>query len=144
MKKILKLPNCLIWIFLQMIDKQKYTLEYEIKSSAKILYNFISEPNGLSEWFADDVRIKDHIYTFAWNDGEQLNAKLLSIKENKSVRFKWIDDEPQTYFELEVLKDELTNDVALVITDFAILENIKEKTLIWNVQVEKLLGVLGA
>ncbi len=127
-----------------MVEKQKYTLEYEIRSSAKILYNFISEPNGLSQWFADDVRIKDHIYTFAWNDGEEQNAKLVSIKENKFVRFKWLDDEPQTYFEMEVQKDELTNDVALIITDFAFKETIKDKTLVWNIQIENLLSVIGA
>ncbi len=127
-----------------MVEKLKYTLEYEIKSSVKILYNFISEPNGLSQWFADDVRVKDYVYTFAWNDGEQQTAKLLSIKENKLVRFKWIDDEPHTYFELEVIKDELTNDVALLVTDFATKETIKEKTLVWNIQIENLQGVLGA
>ncbi|TAH02139.1 MAG: hypothetical protein EAZ15_05825 [Sphingobacteriales bacterium] len=127
-----------------MVEKQKYTLEYEIRSSAKILYNFISEPNGLSQWFADDVNIKDHIYTFAWNDGEQQNAKLLAIKENKLVRFKWLDDEPQTYFEMEVQKDELTNDVALIITDFAFKDAIKDKTLVWNIQIENLLSVIGA
>jgi uncharacterized protein YndB with AHSA1/START domain len=127
-----------------MAEKQKYTVEYEIRSSAKILFNFISEPNGLSQWFADDVRIKDHIYSFEWNDGEQLNAKLVSIKENKLVRFKWLDDEEQTYFEMEVVKDELTNDVALVITDFAVKEAIKDKTLIWDTQIDNLLGVLGA
>lgn len=127
-----------------MIEKQKYSLEYEIRSSAKILFNFISEPNGLSQWFADDVRIKDHVYTFSWNDGEEQNAKLISIKENKSVRFKWLDDEEYTYFEMEVVKDELTNDVALVITDFAVKEAIKDKTLVWDIQIENLLSVLGA
>lgn len=127
-----------------MLEKQKYSIEYEIRSSAKILFNFISEPNGLSQWFADNVTIKDHIYTFAWNDGEQQNAKLVSIKENKLVRFKWLDDEEQTYFEMEVVKDEITNDVALVITDFAVKDAIKDKTLVWNIQVENLLSVLGA
>ena len=127
-----------------MLEKQKYSIEYEIRSSAKILFNFISEPNGLSQWFADNVTIKDHIYTFAWNDGEQQNAKLVSIKENKLVRFKWLDDEEQTYFEMEVVKDEITNDVALVITDFAVKDAIKDKTLVWNIQIENLLGVLGA
>ncbi|TAF43560.1 MAG: hypothetical protein EAZ51_04985 [Sphingobacteriales bacterium] len=127
-----------------MADKQKYSLEYEIKSSVKILYNFISEPNCLAQWFADDVRIKGHIYTFAWNDGEQQDAKLLSTKENKLVRFKWVDEEAHTFFEFEVVKDELTNDVALIITDFAAKENIKEKTSIWNIQIENLQAVLGA
>ncbi len=127
-----------------MEEKVKFTLEYEIRSSPKILYSFISEPNGLAQWFADDVKIRDHVYTFIWNDGEEQMAKLLSIKENRSVKFKWIDDEPYTFFELEVIKDELTNDIALVVTDFASQENLKDKQLVWNIQVENLLSVIGA
>ncbi|HEX7367649.1 MAG TPA: START-like domain-containing protein [Pelobium sp.] len=127
-----------------MSEKVKFTLEYEIRSSAKILYSFISDANGLAEWFADDVKISDHIYTFTWDDGEEQKAKLLSTKENKGVKFHWIDDEPYTYFELEVVKDELTNDVALVVTDFASPENLKDRQAIWNIQVESLLSVIGA
>ncbi len=127
-----------------MSEKVKFTLEYEIRSSAKILYSYISEPNGLSEWFADDVKVSDQTYHFIWDDGEEQKAKLLSSKDNKSVKFHWIDDEPYTYFELEVVKDELTNDVALVVTDFASEENLKDRKAIWNIQVEGLLGVIGA
>ncbi len=127
-----------------MSEKVKYTLEYEIRSSAKILYSFISESNGLSEWFADNVKTSDQVYTFSWDDGEVQKAKLLSYKENKSIKFHWLDDEPYTYFELEVIKDELTNDVALVITDFALPENLKERQAIWDIQVDTLLSVIGA
>ena len=127
-----------------MAEKVKFTLEYEIKSSPKILYSFISEPNGLSQWFSDDVKIRDHVYTFTWDDGEEQKAKLLSFKDSKSVKFHWIDDEPYTYFEMEIVKDELTNDVALVITDFALAENLKDRQLIWNIQIENLLSVIGA
>jgi uncharacterized protein YndB with AHSA1/START domain len=127
-----------------MSEKLKFTLEYEIRSSSKILYNYISQPNGLSEWFADDVKVKDQIFTFIWDDGEEQKAKMLSFKENKTVKFHWVDDEPYTYFELEIVKDELTNDVALVITDFALSENLKDRQMIWNVQIESLLSVIGA
>jgi len=127
-----------------MSEKLKFTLEYEIRSSSKILYSFISEPNGLSQWFADDVRVQDHVYNFIWDDGEEQKAKLLSFKENKFVKFHWIDDEPYTYFELEILKDELTNDVALIITDFAIRENLKDRQQIWDTQIDGLLSVIGA
>lgn len=127
-----------------MSEKLKFTIEYEIRSSSKILYNFISEPNGLAQWFSDDVRVKDHVYNFIWDDGEEQKAKLLSFKENKFVKFHWVDDEPYTYFELEILRDELTNDVALVITDFAAKENLKDRQMIWNSQIDVLLSVIGA
>ncbi|RZK18239.1 MAG: hypothetical protein EOO86_10715 [Pedobacter sp.] len=126
-----------------MAEKKKFTLEYEVKSSPRILYSFISEPNGLSQWFADDVIFRDQVYTFTWDD-EQLKAKLVSIKENKLVKFKWLDDEPQCYFEMEIVQDELTNDVALSITDFTTDDLLAEKKLIWDNQIDYLISVLGA
>ncbi|UKT64309.1 START-like domain-containing protein [Pedobacter mucosus] len=126
-----------------MAEKKKFTLEYEVKSSPRILYSFISEPNGLAQWFADDVIFRDQVYTFTWDD-EQLKAKLVSIKENKLVKFKWLEDEPQCYFEMEIVQDELTNDVALAITDFSTDETLAEKKLIWDNQIDYLISVLGA
>ena len=126
-----------------MAEKKKFTLEYEVKSSPRILYSFISEPNGLSQWFADDVNFRDQVYTFTWDDEEQ-KAKLVSIKENKLVKFKWLDDEPQCYFEMEIVQDELTNDVALSITDFSTDELLAEKKLICDNQIDYLISVLGA
>lgn len=126
-----------------MSDKKKFSIEYEIKSSPRILYSFLSEPNGLTQWFADDVAVRDQVYTFTW-DGEQQKAKLLLMKENKLVRFKWMDDDPNCYFEMEILQDELTNDVALGVTDFATEETIPERKLIWDNQIDYLISVLGA
>src|SRR6201998_3319370 len=114
-----------------MSEKKKFNIEYEIKSSPRILYGFLSEPNGLTQWFADDVSVKDQVYTFTW-DGEPQKAKLLQLKENKFVRFSWVDDDPQYYFEMEILQDELTNDVALSITDFATEDTANERKMIWN------------
>jgi uncharacterized protein YndB with AHSA1/START domain len=126
-----------------MSEKKKFTIEYEIKSSPRILYGFISEANGLSQWFADDVNFRDHTFTFSWDDEKQ-SAKLLLSKENKLIRFRWVEDEPQYYFEMEILQDELTNDVALSITDFAAEDAIAERKLIWDNQVDYLISVLGA
>ena len=127
-----------------MSEKKKFSIEYEVKSSPKILFSFLNEPNGLAQWFADDVTYRDQIYTFTWDDDEQQKAKLLSIKENKLVKFKWLDDEPHCYFEMEIMLDELTNDVALSITDFATDDSLQDRRLIWDNQIQYLIGVLGA
>jgi uncharacterized protein YndB with AHSA1/START domain len=126
-----------------MSEKKKFNIEYEIKSSPRILYTFLNEPNGLTQWFADDVSVRDQIYTFTWDD-EQQTAKLIAIKENKLVRFRWVDDDPQCYFEMEIVQDELTNDVALSITDFATDETLAERRSIWDNQIRYLVSVLGA
>ena len=125
-----------------MSEKIKFQLEYEIKSSPKILFSFLIEPNALSQWFADEVTIRENIYTFTWHD-DQRRAKLITEKENRMVRFKWLDDEPY-YFELEIIQDELTNDVALSVTDFAADDNMEDRKAIWDNQIDYLLSVLGA
>lgn len=108
-----------------MEEKVQIHLEYIINSSPRILYPFIQEPNALSQWFADDVNFKEGIYEFIWED-EVNKAKLVTNKENKLVRFKWIDDDPY-YFEIEIIQDELTNDVALVITDHVKQDNLEDR-----------------
>ncbi|MEE1884977.1 START-like domain-containing protein [Pedobacter flavus] len=125
-----------------MSEKKKFNLEYALRSSPRILFSFISEPNGLAQWFADDVNVRDQVFTFTW-DGETQKAKLVSLKENKLVRFKWVDDDPQYFFEMEIVQDELTNDVALNITDFATPETLSERISIWDNQIDYLMSVLG-
>jgi uncharacterized protein YndB with AHSA1/START domain len=125
-----------------MAEKIKITLEYEVKSSPKILYSYLIEPNALAQWFADEVNQRDTTYEFEW-DGEKHTAKLISTRENKSVKYKWVDDEPY-YFEMEIVQDELTNDVALTITDYVKPENLDDRKLIWDNQIEYLQSVIGA
>ena len=123
----------------------KYSVEFPIKSSVKILFNALSTPSGLSEWFADDVHIRHDIYTFYW-DGSEQAAKLIKRKENQFVRFQWLDnDDEESYFEFYIQVDDLTNDVSLIITDFAKDEEEKEEnTLLWDTQVDNLKHALGS
>ena len=123
----------------------KYRLEYPIHSSINILYKRLSNPSGLSEWFADDVHIRNDVYTFFW-DGSKQTAKLLKKKENQFVRFHWLDnEEDESYFEFTIQVDDLTNDVSLIVTDFAEDEDEKEEnTMLWDTQVESLKHALGS
>lgn len=125
-----------------MAEKAKLHLEYIINSSPRILYPYLIEPNELAQWFADDVNYHDGIYEFIW-DNESHRAKVATSKENKSVKFKWLDDEPH-YFEMEILQDELTNDVALAITDFVKEEDLEERKKIWDNSISYLQSVIGA
>jgi len=123
----------------------KYTLEFPIHSSINILYLRLSSPSGLAEWFADDVIIKDNIYTFIWDDSEQ-NAKLLKKKNNSFIRFKWEDNETQDdYFEFFIQVDEMTSDVSLLVTDFAEdKEEQEDQTYLWNKQISSLKRAIGS
>lgn len=129
-----------------MSDKTKYELEFEVKSSTSVLYNMISTPSGLSEWFADDVNIKDDVFTFLWNGSEE-QAKLIGKKKGESIKFQWMDDFEEgekTFFEMAIKVDDLTNDVALVVTDFAEEDEMEEAQLLWTNQINDLKMTIGS
>lgn len=123
--------------------KKKYELEYTLNTSPAILFNRLSTPEGLSEWFADDVNLKKGRYTFIWEGTEQ-EASVLQKKANKFIRFRWEDDEEEdAFFEFRIHTDELTGDVALLITDFA-EENEKEDAVdLWDTQISGLKQAIG-
>ena len=125
-----------------MSEKTKIQLEYMINSSPRILYPYLIEPNDLAQWFADDVNYHDGVYEFIW-DNESNRARIAAVKENKSIKFKWLDDEPH-YFEMEIIQDELTNDVSLAIVDFVKGEDLEERKKIWDNSISYLQSVIGA
>ena len=129
-----------------MSDKIKYELEFMVKSSSKVLYNCISTPSGLSEWYADDVNIRNDIYTFFW-DGSEESAKLLSKKSNDFIKFQWLEaweEGEDGFFEMRIKIDPLTKEVALIVTDFGDDEDeVEEGKLLWESQVDKLKRILG-
>lgn len=127
-----------------MAENKKIELEFPINVSPKVLFYRLSTPSGLSEWFADDVNLKDSVFTFFWNGHEQ-QAELLQKRDNKSVRFRWTDYEDEDcYFEFRISQDDLTGDVSLMITDFAEADDIQGTTELWEKQVAELKHNLGS
>lgn len=129
-----------------MSEKIKYQLEIEVKSSTKVLYTMISTPSGLSEWFADNVNIKDDVFTFFWDRSSE-EAKLLAKRKGEAIRFQWMEDfedDLKTYFEIAIKVDELTNDVAIIITDFAEEDEMEEAQSLWENQIGELKQVIGS
>jgi uncharacterized protein YndB with AHSA1/START domain len=122
----------------------KFEIEIVIRASATILYEFLVTPSGLSEWFCDDVNIRNGIYTFIW-DGQLQQARLLKTIEEQLVRYQWVDKTDGSYFEFKIQRDDLTNDISLIITDFATDKSEQESSrLLWQSQIDKLLHVIGS
>ena len=123
----------------------KYSLEFPINSSVSILYKRLSTASGLAEWFADDVIVRNKIFTFFWEGSDQ-EAKLLKLKTNHFIRFKWEDnDTKEDYFEFLIQIDEMTSDVSLIITDFAEDEqDQEEQTSLWSNQISLLKMAIGS
>ena len=129
-----------------MSEKVKFEMEFEVNSSTSVLFNMISTPSGLSEWFADDVNIKDDLFTFIW-DGSVQQARIIGKKKGESVKFQWLDDMEdgnQNYFEFTIKVDELTNDVALLVTDFADADEVDEAKRLWENQIQDLKTTIGS
>lgn len=124
--------------------RKKIELEYIFSSSVKVLFSRLSTPSGLSEWFADDVSQKGDKFTFVWGKTEH-TALLLEVKPNIFIRFRWEDaEEPDEYFEFNIHVQPLTEDVALIITDFTDAEDEGDSIELWNKQIEMLHRNLGA
>ena len=129
-----------------MDDKEKFEMEFVIQASPSSLYQYISTPSGLSEWFADNVNSRGELFTFIW-DGSEEQAKLLSKKSSERVKFRWMDDEEDGasyYFEMRIQVDEITKDVSLMVTDFAEDDEVEEAKMLWTNQISSLKQVLGS
>lgn len=126
-----------------MAEKVKYELEFVVKSSPSLLYNYLATPSGLSEWFADNVNSRGEMFYFIW-DGSEEEAKLITKKANKSIKFQWKEDEgTDAYFEFRLEIDDITKDVSLIVTDFAEEDELEEARLLWDSQIDDLHSILG-
>jgi uncharacterized protein YndB with AHSA1/START domain len=128
-----------------MSGKTQIQLEYLINCSPKVLFNRLSTAVGLTEWFADDVRVKGNKFTFIWGKISQ-DAEKKIHRENKMVRYEWIGedyDSDDSYFEFVINQDDLTNDVSLTIVDFT-EDEVEEAKSLWDTQISKLKHLLGS
>ena len=126
-----------------MSDKIKYELEFPIQASPNMLYQYISSASSLSEWYADNVNSRGKIFSFFW-DGVEEQAELVSSKNNQFVKFKWLEEEDNYYFEIKIVVDELTKDVSLMVTDFSEEDEVEESKMLWESQIADLKQVLGS
>ena len=126
--------------------QKSFSIEYDFNASPQLLFQYLSTPSGLSEWFADNVNSRGERFTFIWDDSEE-TALLLQKKNNDKVKFQWQndeDDDGEYYFEFKIQVDEITKDVSLIITDFAEEDELEESKMLWDNLVSDLKQVLGA
>ena len=123
--------------------KSELEIEFFLNVSPAILFPRLSTAGGLVEWFADDIRVNEDVFTFIWDEVEY-PARILHQKKNRYIRFKWLDDQDnQSYFEFKILEDDLTGDVTLLVTDFADEEEKADVSILWEKQIDNLKNALG-
>ena len=125
-----------------MSKKQLFTLEYPVRCSPGILYEFLSSPSGLQEWFADKVDERDKVFSFSWN-GSTDKAEVLETELDKYIRFHWTNAPKEEFFEFRIEKSDITNQTILLIKDFADKKDIKDQSQLWSYQVKDLFHRLG-
>ena len=126
-----------------MSKKVLYTLEYPVRCSPSILYDFLISPAALQEWFAEKVDEKEGVYSFSWNGTEE-KANLLEKELDKYVRYRWSYMAKDEYFEFRIDRSEVTNQTILIIKDFADKKDIKDQSQLWEYQVKDLFYRLGS
>ncbi|MDN5305953.1 MAG: hypothetical protein PWQ53_612 [Bacteroidota bacterium] len=104
------------------MEKEKFHIEFVMgNASQNSLWRMISMPDGLSEWFADEVSFdeENNRYLFRWSKSEDI-ALVQFSKPMNAIRFRWLDEEQEmAYFEFAIHKLELSGGLTLEITDFS-------------------------
>ena len=118
-------------------------LEFFLKTSPTVLFSRISTPSGLAEWFADNVKVEGKIFTFFWGETEQ-QAEILTMIPNVMINFRWLDGETSSEFGFNIIQDELTGDVALIVTDNIEDVDAVDASNLWISQVAKLKHMIGS
>jgi hypothetical protein len=122
----------------------KFELEFPMHTSRNSLFTFLTDASALSSWFADHVDvINNDEYIFTW-DGSKQFAKIAAWKESQMVRYHWLHEPDGTYFEFCIVEDELTFDIALLVTDFAEdIQSLDASKRLWQSQIEDLHHAIG-
>ena len=119
--------------------KQKVVFEYPLSAtSVSMIWDAIATAPGLSAWFADGVTNSGKEFRFVWGKHEARVAELINIRQGTYVRFHWLDEEVGTYFELRILRNELTGAYTLEISDFAEVEEVDDVRSLWDSSIDAL------
>lgn len=121
-----------------MAELQMFSLVFPVNISPKVLFMLISTLEGLSRWYAERVVKKDETFVFEW-EGSAQTATLVESKENEYVRFCWIDDFHKGHeMEFRISHEPVSGETALVISDYAEVDDLEVSQLWWTKQVGRL------
>jgi uncharacterized protein YndB with AHSA1/START domain len=68
------------------------------------VWEALTDPERLKEWFANDVEWDGDELVYRWDDGEERRARIEESDEPRRLGFRWSDpggDETRVTFELE-------------------------------------------
>jgi uncharacterized protein YndB with AHSA1/START domain len=133
------------------MEKSKFVAEFEIKSSPKVLFPYISTAAGLEQWFAEKVTsLSDSRFIIQW-DGEENVVKQTVFRLNKQVKYVFESnteskefDEDGSYIEMRLDVSDLTQSTYLRIVDHTQSMDEQELTFVWDGLIESLKEIVGS
>ena len=130
------------------MGKSKFTYEYEINASKKMLYPYFTTASGLAQWFADDVNVdEDNIFNFIW-EGRDHKAKLVSHRTNSFAKFIFLEpDKTESgdpdWVEFKIDLNELTQTSFIKIHEYSDFDDKEEQTEVWQGLLHTLKEMVG-
>jgi len=74
-----------------------FVKEYELNTTPKVLFPFLSTTAGLEDWFADRAKAtQEGVIFFEWDGADHLGV-IDTIKLNKSVRYCFLQDAAEAH-----------------------------------------------
>ncbi|MGL4631125.1 MAG: START-like domain-containing protein [Leadbetterella sp.] len=124
------------------MSKFKFQQEYAFKTSPKVLFNYISTPGGMQQWFADKVTLDSkHNFHFHWDS--EVHVAELSMRLNKSARFDFIGNETGNFLEFKMIQSEIDSSVFLKVTDCSDNNDQQEMEFLWKGLIHDLKEIVG-
>ncbi len=127
------------------MERVKIEVEYLLRASPALLYQFFTTPSALVRWFCDGVDIQgDGIYTFEWSGYEEV-AQLTEDIEEELVHFNWLEDDREGEFlEFKISISPVTGETILTITDFCDDDEVDQQRELWETQIKSLKKETGS
>ncbi|MCE1199865.1 MAG: SRPBCC domain-containing protein [Marinilabiliales bacterium] len=122
---------------------KKVELEYQIRSSASVLFSRLSSPSGLAEWFSDNVRVDGNKYTFLWGKSAQ-TAEMVTMRPSDLVKFRWLDSDEPSEFEFRIVMGEIIEDLSLIVIDQVEEEEEEDVIKLWDASINRLRKAIGS
>ena len=122
------------------MEKFKFVTEYELRASPKVLFPYISTASRVNT-------MPEHRYDFIWDD-ESHPARQTSLRQNKSVRFEFLNTgengHDSNYVDFRFDVSELTQTTYLHITDYSTITDEEELQDMWDGMLHKLKEIVGS
>ena len=125
------------------MGKQKIDIEYPLMTtSPNIVWEQISSAHGLERWLADHVTEEDGVFTFIWGEPwtqqDIRKAHLVEFVKNDHITLHWEEEEDDSFLEMRIEKSDLTNNLNLLITDFAEDDDADGLKILWESNLDRL------